>query len=232
VISAARSACGPYYYPADTASSGYNTYVGPDVWNPVPDWQGKLYAIDPGDWHATFNIPTANTSVVAYPSTGQGASGDGRSQAITRYTRITSTFAENMNSNPKTDAEAAYDIWTSTGNETMIQFDFSPLRRGCSADTRDPVIATVPFTEPGSSTVQQWDFCEYGKERIWQLHGANEQSGSLNILDMLMWEVNHGYLPSTDTLSLVGFGIEICSTGGVSEDFQVSRFSLTELPKP
>ena len=63
-----RSACGPYYYPADTASSGYNTYVGPDVWNPVPDWQGKLYAIDPGDWHAVFDIPAGNTSVVAYPA--------------------------------------------------------------------------------------------------------------------------------------------------------------------
>jgi hypothetical protein len=113
----------------------------------------------------------------------------------------------------------------------MIQFDFSALRPGCTPGV-DPVLDTVSFAEPGTGTSQPWDFCEYGKERIWQLHGANEQSGSVDILAMLTWERNHGYLPANATLGLVGFGFEICSTGGVPEDFQVTDFSLTALPNP
>ena len=197
-----------------------------------------MTALSPGDWTATLQVPNGNTSVTAYPSTGQGSSGDGTSQAISAYTQITSSFAENMNANPNTDAEAAYDIWTGAdnNNETMIQFDFSALRPRCSAAEGDPVLATVGFTEPGTSTVQQWDFCEYGSgsgaERIWELHGASEQSGSVDIRSMLMWEIDNKYLPATDQLGLVGFGVEVCSTGGVPENFQVSSFSLTALPNP
>jgi hypothetical protein len=180
----------------------------------------------------TANIPKGNTSVVSYPSTGQNSSGDGTVQEITKYTTITSTFAENMNANRATDVEAAYDIWTAAGVESMIQFDFSPLRPRCSAGAGDPVLATVAFPEPGRGISQLWDFCKYGTERIWQLHRANEQSGAVDIRRMLVWEINHGYLPARSALGLVGFGFEICSTGGRSETLQVSRFSLTALPNP
>jgi len=228
----AKGQCGPYSYPADTASSGYNTYVGQNVFNPISGWHQTLHATDPGHWQVTANMPAGNTAVVSYPSTGQGGSGDGTAQRISSYTKITSTFAESMHPNPGTDAEAAYDIWTATGVEVMIQHDFSALRPRCSAAAGDPVLATVGFAEPGTGTVQDWQFCQYGKERIWVFAGGSEQSGSVDILAMLTWLMNHGYLPPDSALGLVGYGFEICSTGGKGENFSVSHFSLTALPNP
>jgi hypothetical protein len=206
--------------------------VGQDVFNPITGWHQTLYANNPGDWQVVANMPSGNTAVVSYPSVGQNSSGSGTDQAITAYTQITSTFTENMHATADTNAEAAYDVWTANGEETMIQFDFSALRPRCSAGAGDPVLATVAFIEPGTTTSQAWDFCEYGTERIWQLHGGSEQSGAVDILAMLMWEINHGYLPTNAQLGLTGFGFEICSTGGASETFTVSRFSLTALPNP
>ena len=133
VTSTAQGQCGPYDYPADTASSGFNTYVGQDVFSPVSGWSQTLSVTDPGNWHVNANMPAGNTAVVGFPSVGQGSSGDGVTQKISAYTTITSTFAEDMHANPGTDAEAAYDIWTAAGTETMIQFDFSALRPRCSA---------------------------------------------------------------------------------------------------
>jgi hypothetical protein len=191
-----------------------------------------LHSTDQGSWYVTANMPAGNTAVVSYPSTGQGSSGDGTTQRISGYTKITSTFAENMHPNPGTDAEAAYDIWTATGDEIMIQHDFSALRPRCSAAAGSPVLATTGFAEPGTGTVQEWNFCQYGKERIWQFADGNEQSGSVDILAMLTWLMNHGYLPRDSELSLVGYGFEVCSTGGADENFSVSHFSLTTLPNP
>jgi hypothetical protein len=114
----------------------------------------------------------------------------------------------------------------------MIQFDFAGPRRCADGGLR--VLATVNFVEPSSGTSQAWDFCEYGggpnPERIWQLHGTSEQSGSVDILSMLKWEIKKGYLPASDTFGTAGFGFEICSTGGINENFRVSHFSLIALP--
>jgi hypothetical protein len=220
--SAAKGTCGPYDYPPNTASNGYNTYVGNNVWNPIKGQQQKLFANSPGDWHVLANMLAGNTAVVSYPSNSQSSSGNGTSPAISSYSMLTSSFSEQMNATSKTDAEAAYDIWTDAGKEIMIQHDFSPLRPRCGT-----ILATVGFTEPGTSTVQNWDFCEYGSERIWQLHRSNEQSGSVDIRAMLTWLMNNGHLPRGSRLSQVGYGFEICSTGRQGETFQVSRYSLT-----
>lgn len=232
VTSIAKGQCGPYGYPANTASSGYNTYVGQDVWNPISGWQQTLHSTGPGNWYVTANMPAGNTAVVSYPSISQGSSGDGTTQRISSYTTIASTFAENMHPNPGTDAEAGYDIWTASGVEIMFQHDFSALRPRCAAAHGDPVLATVGFAAPGTGTVHNWNFCQYGSERIWQFADGNEQSGSVNILAMLTWLMNHGYLPRDSKLGLVGYGFEVCSTGGANENFSVSHFSLTALPNP
>jgi hypothetical protein len=223
--SEAKGTCGPYDYPKNTASSGYNTYVGNNVWNPISGWQQTLYANSPGDWHVTSNMPAGNTAVVSYPSSSQGSSGNGTEPAISSYSTLTSSFSENMNATSRTDAEAAYDIWTAAGDEIMIQHDFSRLRPRCGT-----IVATVGFTEPGTGIIQHWDYCQYGSERIWQLHGGNEQSGSVDIAAMLTWLMNNGHLPQGSKLSQVGYGFEICSTGGQNETFQVSSYSLTGSP--
>jgi hypothetical protein len=224
MTSAANGTCGPYDYLQNTAASGYNTYVSNDVWNPISGWKQTLYANSPGDWYVTARMPAGNTAVVSYPSTSQGSSGNGTNPAISSYSTLTSSFSENMNATSQTDAEAAYDVWTAAGDEIMIQNDFSPLRPRCGT-----ILATVGFTEPGTGTVQDWDFCTYGSERIWQFHSGSEHSGSVDIGAMLTWLMNNGHLPQGSRLGLVGYGFEVCSTGGQNENFQVSRYSLTAI---
>jgi hypothetical protein len=54
--------------------------------------------------------------------------------------------------------------------------------------------------------------------------------GSVDVLAMLTWLTNNGYLPTDSTLTQLEYGFEIASTGGVNEKFQVTRWSVTEQP--
>ena len=95
-----------------------------------------LTAIDPGKWYVVAKAPAENTAVLSYPNTqelfnnwsGRGWSGGGTQTdtPISRPKQLTSTFAENMNANRGTNAEAAYGIWlsgTSGPDEIMIWVD-------------------------------------------------------------------------------------------------------------
>ncbi len=120
-----------------------------------------------------------------------------------------------------TSAEAAYDVWLNNwANEVMIQHDI--VNRGSC-----PVRATASFGGSGGVPVQKWNLCKYNTELIWQLAGSGEQSGKVDILSMLTWLENHGYLPGSSTLTSIGYGFELCSTGGANETFQVTSYSIT-----
>jgi hypothetical protein len=60
--------------------------------------------------------------------------------------------------------------------------------------------------------------------------GISKIVDSVDILSMLTWLVNHRYLPARTGLWLIGYGWEICSTGGLNENLQVSRYSITTRP--
>jgi len=68
--------------------------------------------------------------------------------------------------------------------------------------------------------------CQFGSELVWKLP-SSEQAGRVDILPMLSWLVAHGYLPRSSGLWAIGYGWEICSTGGVNETFRVNHFSIT-----
>ena len=225
VTSTAKGSCGPYRYPAiTTAGQNPGPTVGQNVWNPVPGWSQTLTATDPGNWYATANIPAGNTSVVSFPNTGQNIEWvNGAPPPLSSYKSIYSSFSENMHGTSSTDAEAAYDIWLNNWkNEVMIQHDFSALRPRCGT-----IEATASFGGSGGVPVQSWKLCQFGSELIWQLVGRNEQSGSVDILAMLTWLARHGYVAQRSGLTALGYGFEICSTGGRPETFSVSRFSIT-----
>ena len=74
-------------------------------------------------------------------------------------------------------------------------------------------LATASFGGSGGVSVQTWKLCKYGSELIWKLTWS-EQSGSVDILSMLTWLVTHRYLPQGTGLWEIGYGWEICSTGG------------------
>ena len=224
--SAARGSCGPYdgYSPISGTTS--STYIGNDVWNPIGGWLQTLHAADPGNWHVTANMPAGNTSVVSYPSVGANyGERSGAPTPLSHYASIYSSFTEDMNATSATSAWAAYDIWlghgasTTFSYEVMIQHDFAN-NGPCTAQ------ATARFGGSGGVPVQLWDLCQFDSELVWKLTGGNESTGSVDILAMLTWLVNHGYLPKDAGLFLIGYGWEICSTGGHGETFQVSRFSL------
>jgi hypothetical protein len=229
--SAAKGGCGPYDNYSEITGTTSSTYVGNNVWNPIPGWHQTLYATDPGKWHVTARLPAGNTAVVSYPSVGANY---GRvtdlPTPLTNYSSIYSSFSENMNATARTSAWAAYDIWLGpdkcspagsdcASDEVMIQHDFAN-NGACTT------LATAAFGGSGGVPVQKWHLCKYGSELIWKLT-RNEQSGSVDILSMLTWLVNHRYLPVGTGLWLIGYGWEICSTGGVNENFQVSRYSIT-----
>ena len=215
--SAAQGSCGPYTYPQMQGTSTAPT-VNNDVWSPISGWQQTLHANNPGDWGVTANMPAGNTAVVSYPS-NEATYGE---RSLSSFSKITSSFSETMNATSKTSAWAAYDIWGNNwGYEVMIQHDFAN-NGACS------YVATADFGGSNGVPVQKWGLCQYGTELIWKLTSGSEQSGSVDILAMLTWLESHGYLPSNSTLTAIGYGWEICSTGGANENFQVNSYSITE----
>ena len=223
VTSAAKGGCGPYIYPAIAYNDG-NTTVGQDVWNPIPGWSQTLRATSPGNWHVTAEMPAGNTAVVSYPNTGTPYN----EKPLSSFHRITSSFSESMHAVRQTSAWAAFDLWFNNWNdEVMIQHDF--VGNGpCTP------VATHTFGGSDGVPVQSWNLCVFGSERVWKLAGnsgpestSNEQSGSVDILSMLTWMEDDGYLPRNSTVTDLSYGFEICSTGGKPETFAVSRFSIT-----
>lgn len=220
VTSATKGGCGPYLYPAITGSTGQNTSVGQDVWNPIPGWSQTLYVTSPGNWYVTANMPAGNTAVVSFPNIGQEYY---YTNTLAGFSSIYSSFTENMSPTSGTSAWAAYDIWLNNwGNEVMIQHDFAN-NSPCSLSP--PV--TAVFGGSAGVPVQTWNLCQFGSELIWKLTGGNEQSSSVDILAMLRWLENHGYLPHGSGLTDISYGFEICSTDGRPETFRLSRYSIS-----
>ncbi len=240
VTSEQKGRCGPYDdYSAITGTTA-STYVGSNMWNAVEGGRQILYATDPGNWQVTANIPAGNTSVVSYPSVGAnyGQISDVPTP-LSRYSSFYSSFRETMNATAGTSAWAAYDIWlgqvdcspaasTCASHEVMIQHDFANNGRCAS-------LATTEFGGAGGVPKQRWHLCKYDSELIWKLgadeeHKISEPSGTVDILSMLTWLVDHEYLPAGTGLWLIGYGWEICSTGGGNENFSVSHYSMTPTP--
>jgi len=226
--SALKGTCGPYVYPQITGATS-NTSVDNNVWSPITGAKQSLTVTNPGNWQVTANIPAGNTSVVSYPSVGgnYGQTND-TSTPLSDYASIYSAFSENMSATSKTSSWAAYDVWLGSGTSTawsgevMIQHDYSN-NGACTFK------ATASFGGSGGVPVQTWNLCQFGSELVWKLP-TSEKAGSVDILPMLQWLVAHGYLPKNSGLWAIGYGWEICSTGGVNETFKVSRFSITTTP--
>src|SRR5215472_2293272 len=225
-----NGALGPYYYPHITNTNGYNTYVGNNMWAAGGSGMMQtLTAFGPDKWFVAAKAPAGNTGVLSYPDTqqlfnnwngsGWNGSGNQTNTPIGRLEQLTSTFAESMNANPRTNAEAAYDIWlsgTSGPNEIMIWIDNANRGTGGAAQIGS-----------GSFDGQKWTLLQYqGGEVIWSLD-ANEQSGAVDILAMLRDLQSRGLVSSGAAIGEIDFGFEICSTGGVPETFSVSSYSLT-----
>jgi len=237
--SAQQGECGPYTYPQIEGLGSDNQRrfsVGNNMWNAISGAHSTLYAINPGNWMVTANMPAGNTAVVSYPSLEadyhlETAKGIWYEQQLSSFSELVSSFTETMNANHGTRAWAAYDLWLNGGkDEVMIQHDF--VGNGpCNYE------AVARFGGSNGVPSQLWGLCVFGSERVWKLAApgskvgstgtVSETTGTVDILGMLTWMEEHKYLPAKTTLGLLGYGWEIASTGGVNENFQVSAFSVT-----
>lgn len=224
--------CGPYTYSRITNSNGYNTYVGNQMWAcgaPGSCGPQTLTAYHPGQWSVTSTQKAGNTAVLTYPDVqqlfnnwGNGGFNGSNDTPISALAGLTSTYAETMHENAGTAAQAAWDIWTSSG-EVMIWVDTTALRGSGGAPQRGTgTIGGIPMT-----------YYVYGGADglpIIKLN-TNQRTGTIDILDGLHYFQSQGVVASNATISQVNFGWEICSTGGVAETFNVTDYSLTATPK-
>ena len=227
VTSSLQGTCGPYTYAPIEGSNGFNTFVGNDVWNPQPGWQQTLYVQNPGNWFAVCNMPAGNLSVISYPNTGQYFN----EAPLANYASMYSTYSDdiNINTNPGSIAEAAYDMWFNAyHDEVMIQVDFIGDAARPRCDVANDVITTVAFGGSNGVPLLNWNLCVFGSEKIWQLAtGVNTSTMKVDILSMVLWLQTHGYMTSNNsTITAISFGIEVCSTGGVNENFLINELSL------
>lgn len=199
------------------------------MWNPVAGAHQKLASYGPGNFSITANMPKGNTAVVSYGGVEQLPSDprdSSKALPLKDYTMIQSSFTETMNATGQTSGEAAYDIWLNDWNtEVMIQTDNYGSQ---SPGSGCPFTARVAFGGWTGVPKATWGFCDYGGELIWQIPRGHVTKSSVGIFAMLNWLVAHHYLKASSTLTAIGFGWEICSTGGVSETFRVSRYVIRE----
>jgi hypothetical protein len=121
-----------------------------------------------------------------------------------------------MNATAKTNAQAAWDIWTSSG-ELMIWVDTTPLRGSGGADKRGiGTLSGHPFT-----------FYVYGSSLPIIKLDENLPAGTIDLLAALKYFQAQGFLAANGTVLQINFGWEVCSTGGVPETFKLTEYSIS-----
>jgi hypothetical protein len=223
--SAQNGACGPYVL-GDASANNANALVIQDVWNPSADWKQTLSVSSAHAWTATANMATGNTAVVSYPDTQQTmtTAADTSPEAST-YASLSSDFTVNMPSTAGTDAEAAYDIWlgdAANGNyhwELMIWEDNHGQTPGGSYLGETTIEGTQYKIYSGADNPADDRYLAL-------VRVGNAVTGEAHLVNTLAYLTSAGYYPKDIGYSQIDFGFEICSTGGVSENFQVTSDTL------
>jgi len=193
----------------------FNTSDGFDLYN--NEWNSSGH---PGpqqicgnsghDWQVTSTQRAGNTAVLTYPSVQRNYP----NRALSSFTSMTSSYAENMHAVAGTDAEAAYDIWINDLNkEVMFWVD----NHG-----QTPAGSKVATVTLGGLT---WNYYKTSGYYAFVLD-HNATAGTVDLLAGIKYLISRGDLSGSDKLWQVNFGFEICSTAGAPETFTVSNFTL------
>jgi Flp pilus assembly protein TadB len=184
-----------------------------------------IWAFSYRNW-GVESIQPGTAGVKAYPYVGRRYPHN-PTYAKLRFLR--SGFSESVVPAPGLHAAAAYRIWLDNrATEITIQIDNHGL-------------------PPVGHKIGQITFY-FSKFYVWQISrnhyaftliGPQLIKGTVHLLSALRWLVNHphghgghnNYLSPHATVSEVDFGWEIASTGGTSQDFDVTGYSLTSAMK-
>ena len=171
------------------------------------------------NWEVTSNQRAGNTAVLTYPSVQVNYNSQ-NGYALSRFSSMTSSWAEQMPSVSGLDAEAAYDIWVNDLNkEVMVWVD----NHG-----QTPAGSKVATYSVSGAT---WDlYVTSDNSYMAFVREGNAGSGSIDLFTLLKDLEGRGLLSSSDTLWQVNFGFEICSTGGRQASFSVTNYSLNSTP--
>jgi Glycosyl hydrolase family 12 len=171
------------------------------------------------DWQVTSTQRAGNTAVLTYPSVQLNYNGS-NGYPLSRFTSMTSSYAETMHAVSGTDAEAAYDIWLNgLSKEVMVWVDNHGQAPAGSK------VATTTFS--GAT----WDLYETSDRSYMAfVREGNASSGTVDLHAALTYLEGRGDLKAGDVLWQVNFGWEICSTAGAPETFTASNYSLASTP--
>jgi hypothetical protein len=195
--------------------------VNNNAWNTSEAGPQTIYVCNSSSWYVISNQPNLSSdqgSVKTYPSAGEFFSG---TQSISSFSNITSTFGVSIPALGEWDA--GYDIWTNNwADELMIQND-------THEHPEDPAPAgSVPVTIDGIS----YHALQVNPKFTVLIMNNYVASGSVSILHVFQWLESKGWMKSSDTLTAIGYGVEISVTEnapGVQgpERLDVTDFSLT-----
>jgi hypothetical protein len=173
----------------------------------------------PSDWQVTSTQRAGNTEVLTYPSVQVNYNGT-NGYPLSRFTSMTSSYAEAMNAVSGTDAEAAYDIWLNgLRKEVMVWVD---------DHGQSPAGSKVATTTFSGAT---WDLYETSNRSYMAfVRQGSASSGAVDLLAALTYLEHRGDLSASDVLWQVNFGWEICSTAGAPETFTLSNYTLASAP--
>jgi hypothetical protein len=200
---------------SSAAFGTFNTSDGFDLYNNEWNSSGnpgpqQICGNSGRDWQVTSTQRAGNTAVLTYPSVQKNYP----NRALSSFTSMTSSYAENMHAVAGTDAEAAYDIWINDlSKEVMFWVDnHGQTPAGSKA-------ATVTL---GGLI---WNYYKTGGYYAFVLD-HNAPAGTVDLLAGIKYLISRGDLSASDKLWQVNFGFEICSTAGTPQTFTVSNFSL------
>jgi hypothetical protein len=184
----------------------------------------SVHVCSASSWYVESQEPANNTAVLTFPGV-QDNFGTGKGVAISSYKSMTSTYAfviPNIG-----DYEMTYDIWlngeASAGcTEIMIWLDNHGQTPAGSVVHSNVAVGGSTFNV-WRSTSGSWQTISFETTSSF----SPTASGTVDLLAIYNYVVQQGWMAASSALYQIGFGPEICSTGGQNETFYINDFTIT-----
>lgn len=215
-----------------------NYIITNDMWNCQSGCPGATSSSDgtqtiwgnsSSDWGAIANLGGTNgTAVLTYPDAQQiWTQPNNTVTPLSNFKFLHGNATENM---PTTnlDAEAAYDLWAGPVNNSAGNFN-TEVMIWLENHGQRPAGNIVGTAKWYGQTFTVWS--EPGNKTITFVLNGTQRSGTTHILSAFDWLQSHKFIPESYGISQVDFGFEICNTGGTTENFNVTNYSVTNALK-